>query len=264
MLSFKKERQSVFKEINVNLISKNPHQPRTFFDEAEIKSLADSIKEYGILNPLTIREKSGGYELISGERRLRAAKLAGFAFVPCHIIGASEIKSAQIALVENIVRQDLDFFEEAAALKQLSSQFGMTQSEIAAKISKTQSAVANKIRLLKLSPMCIDIIKEYSMTERHARALLRIEDEVLQCSVAKYIGEKGLNVQACENHIDMVLRNVSKSRKKNSTKFFVKDLRLFVNAVKNHVATLSQNGIDALYEQSEDENYTVISVKIPR
>ena len=263
MLSFKKERQSPFKEINVNLISKNPHQPRVVFKESEIQSLAHSIKEYGILNPLTVREKGDGYELISGERRLRAALILGLESVPCHILGASDVKSAQIALVENIVRQDLDFLEEALAFKRLSTEFGMTQVEIAQKVGKTQSAVANKIRLLKLYPQTVDEIKQYSLTERHARALLKIEDEVLQSTCAKYIGEKGLNVEKAESHIDFVLRGSSKMQKKGA-KILVKDLRLFVNAVKNHVDNLSRCGINADFNQEEDENYMIISVKIPR
>lgn len=265
MLSFKKERgEPKYKDIPIGKISRNPHQPRVHFAESEIKSLAESIRQYGLLNPLTVREKGDGFELISGERRLRALVMLGVKAAPCHVISADDMKSARIALAENIVRQNLDFFEEAEALKKLSDEFGMTQQEIADSIGRTQSAVANKIRLLRLSPETVEIIKAYGLTERHGRALLRIEDGVVQASCAKYIGENALNVDKAEKHISAVINGMNRERKKRNTKILVRDLRLFVNAVKNHVENLTQSGINADFTQENDGDYMIISVKIKR
>lgn len=265
MLSFKKERTDTkYREIPLSAIGRNPHQPRVHFAESEIKSLAESIRQYGLLNPLTVREKGTGYELISGERRLRALIMLGVKAAPCHVVPADEMKSARIALAENIVRQNLDFFEEATALKKLSDEFGMTQQEIADSIGRTQSAVANKIRLLRLAPETVEMVKEYGLTERHGRALLRIEDSVVQTSCAKYIGENGLNVDKAEKHISMVINGMNKERKKRNTKVVVRDLRLFVNAVKNHVENLSRSGINADFTQENDGDYMIISVKIKK
>lgn len=265
MLSFKKERnEPKYRDIPLPKISRNPHQPRANFAESEIVKLAESIRKYGLLNPLTVREKGDGFELISGERRLRALAMLGVKSVPCHVIPADDMKSARIALAENIVRQDLDFFEEAAALKKLADDFGMTQQEIADGIGRTQSAVANKIRLLRLCPDTVDVIRQYGLTERHGRALLRIEDGVVQAACARYIGENGLNVDKAEKHISAVLSNMNKERKKRSTKLLVRDVRLFVNAVKNHVENLSQSGIKADFSQENEGEYMIISVKIKR
>ena len=265
MLSFKKERSDIkYRDIPISKISRNPHQPRVHFAESEIKSLAESIGQYGLLNPLTVREKGEGYELISGERRLRALTLLGVKSAPCHVISADDMNSARIALAENIVRQNLDFFEEATALKKLTDEFGMTQQEIAESIGRTQSAVANKIRLLRLCPETVEIIKKYGLTERHGRALLRVEDGIVQASCAEYIGKNGLNVEKAEKHIASVLSNMNKERKKRNTKVLVRDLRLFVNAVKNHVENLSQSGINADFSQENDGDYMIISVKIKK
>lgn len=265
MLSLKKERSDLrYREIPVAKIAKNPHQPRTDFDEDEIKNLADSIRRYGLLNPLTVRETGGGYELISGERRLRAVCLLGFKSVPCHVIEANRESSAKIALVENLARQDLSFFEEAQALKRLYDEFGMTQQEIADTIGKTQSAVANKMRLLRLADPTVEQIRKYGLTERHSRALLRIEDECTQSAAAKYIGEKNLNVDQAEKHIAAVLSGMNRERRKRNTKWLVKDVRLFVNSVKNHVENLAQSGINADFSQENDGDYMIISVKIKK
>ena len=264
MLSFRKERgETKYRDVPINLITKNPYQPRVHFDESEIKNLSSSIREYGLLNPLTVRETGTGYELISGERRLRALIMLGMKSAPCHVIPADDEKSARIALAENIVRQNLDFFEEASALRQLSEEFGMTQQEIADSIGKTQSAVANKLRLLRLGGETVAVIRKYGLTERHSRALLKITDEVMQTSCAQYIGENKLNVEQAERHISFVLRNVSREKKKN-TKILVKDLRIFVNTIKNHVENLTNSGINADFSQENGEDYTIISVRIKK
>ena len=262
MLSFKKER-FVFKDIPTSSIEANPNQPRKTFCPEELTALSQSIARYGIINPLTVRQKGDKYELISGERRLRAAIMAGLTMVPCHIMGADTKKSAEIAIVENVVRSDLDFFEEALALQRLSEDFHLTQKEIAEKIGKTQSAVANKIRLLKLAPDTIRLIRQYNLTERHGRALLRIEDPIVQAAAAQHISEKNMTVMQAEVHIDHILRKTTKAARK-PTKILIKDLRLFVNSVQNHVANLMECGINAGMEKTETDDMLTITVKIPK
>ncbi|MDY4414779.1 MAG: ParB/RepB/Spo0J family partition protein, partial [Ruminococcus sp.] len=152
-LNFTKDKQiNKVIEIDVRLIVPNPHQPRTEFDDSDIRSLAESIGQNGILQPLSVRKSGEKYELIAGERRLRAAKMCGLQAVPCIVHDISERNSAILALVENIQRQDLSFFDEAAAIEKLISYYGMTQEDAASKLGKAQSTIANKLRLLRLTP----------------------------------------------------------------------------------------------------------------
>ena len=155
-------------------LSPNPVQPRRRFDDEALAELSESIKTYGILNPLTVRLRGGKYELVAGERRLRAAKLAGLPEVPCILLDVNMEDASLIALVENLQRRDLDFIEEAAGINQLIRMFGMSQEEAARRIGKSQSAVANKLRLLKLPPDVLEALRENGLTERHGRALLRL------------------------------------------------------------------------------------------
>lgn len=160
----------VLRRIRISEIVRNPNQPRRYFDPEAIATLAESIRQYGVLNPLTVRRTAnGGYELVAGERRLRAARVAGLTDVPCLLINADGEDSSVIALVENLQRRDLDFFEEANGFKRLIEQFGLTQEEAARKVGKTQSAVANKLRLLRLSQQNMELIRCNNLTERHAR-----------------------------------------------------------------------------------------------
>ena len=166
------------RRVRVSDIVRNPNQPRKYFDPEAIAQLAESIRQYGVLNPLTVRRApGGGYELVAGERRLRAARVAGLNDVPCLVIAADNEDSSAIALVENLQRRDLDFFEEAEGFKRLIDQYGLTQEEAARKVGKTQSAVANKLRLLRLSQQNMELIRSANLTERHARCLLRLDDE---------------------------------------------------------------------------------------
>ena len=185
----------VLRRIRISEIVRNPNQPRRYFDPEAIATLAESIRQYGVLNPLTVRRTAnGGYELVAGERRLRAARVAGLTDVPCLLINADGEDSSVIALVENLQRRDLDFFEEANGFKRLIEQFGLTQEEAARKVGKTQSAVANKLRLLRLSQQNMELIRCNNLTERHARALLRLNDEADRINVTNYIIEHELNV----------------------------------------------------------------------
>ena len=179
-------------------IAPNPNQPRQNFSRKELEELAASIAQVGLLQPLTVRAASGGWELVAGERRLRAAVLAGLEQVPCLVIRADEEHSALMALVENIQRQDLDFWEEALALDRLIAVCGLSQEEAAKKIGKSQSAVANKLRLLKLPEDTLRVLRDAGCTERHARALLRLEGTESQRAAGRYIAEHKLTVAQTE------------------------------------------------------------------
>ena len=163
--------------LSVDAIRANPDQPRKYFEPEALRELAESIGRYGILQPLTVRRGEDGYELIAGERRLRAAKLAGLREVPCLAVRSDEEESALLSLIENLQRQDLHYMEEAAAIAKLIAVYGLSQEQAAERLGKSQSAVANKLRLLRLSPACVALLREGGLSERHARALLRLSDE---------------------------------------------------------------------------------------
>lgn len=202
--------------IDVMEILPNKFQPRKSFESNGILRLADSIRRFGILHPLTVRRinydgfvPAGSvpykYELISGERRLRAAMLLGLERVPCIIRFASEKESAEIAVIENLLRRDLDMFEEARAFSRLINEFSMTQQEVAERVSSAQSSVANKLRLLRLSDEEQQYILDEKLTERHARALLKISDGALRFAVLREIASKKLNVSASEQYIERII-----------------------------------------------------------
>ena len=183
-------------------LTPNPVQPRKRFDDESLEELSGSIKSYGILNPLTVRLRCGKYELVAGERRLRAAKLAGLEEVPCILIDVNMEDASLIALVENLQRRDLDFIEEALGISQLIRMFGMSQEEAARRIGKSQSAVANKLRLLKLPSDVLESLRQNGLTERHGRALLRLPNPVAQRAALEYIVDNGLTVAATDAYID--------------------------------------------------------------
>ena len=186
-------------------LTPNPVQPRKRFDDESLEELSGSIKSYGILNPLTVRLRCGKYELVAGERRLRAAKLAGLEEVPCILIDVNMEDASLIALVENLQRRDLDFIEEALGISQLIRMFGMSQEEAARRIGKSQSAVANKLRLLKLPSDVLESLRQNGLTERHGRALLRLPSPVAQRAALEYIVDNGLTVAATDAYIDALL-----------------------------------------------------------
>jgi ParB family chromosome partitioning protein len=253
-------------------ISPNPNQPRKQFDKDALSELADSIQRYGILQPLTVRKTSSGYELVAGERRLRAAKLAGLNTVPCITVNVDRVDSGLIALVENLQRRDLDYIEEAEGLSTLIRAYGLSQEEAARRVSKSQSAVANKLRLLKLSPEILYVLREKELTERHARALLRIETEEDRLGVLKYVVENGLNVAKTDEYIDLFLKGLTenhgkqkpKPKQKKSPFFVLKDVRIFLNTVTKGLGMMKSSGIEASCKQSETDTDLVLTITIPK
>lgn len=260
----------VLRRIRISEIVRNPNQPRRYFDPEAIATLAESIRQYGVLNPLTVRRTAnGGYELVAGERRLRAARVAGLTDVPCLLINADGEDSSVIALVENLQRRDLDFFEEANGFKRLIEQFGLTQEEAARKVGKTQSAVANKLRLLRLSQQSMELIRCNNLTERHARALLRLNDEADRINVTNYIIEHELNVSRTEEYIDEFLKAkenpqpvVEPESGKHVVRLF-KDVRFFLNTLNRAVGVMVDAGIGATVKQQESDDGLTLTICIP-
>lgn len=260
----------VLRRIRISEIVRNPNQPRRYFDPEAIATLAESIRQYGVLNPLTVRRTgNGGYELVAGERRLRAARVAGLTDVPCLLINADGEDSSVIALVENLQRRDLDFFEEANGFKRLIEQFDLTQEEAARKVGKTQSAVANKLRLLRLSQQNMELIRCNNLTERHARALLRLNDEADRINVTNYIIEHELNVSRTEEYIDEFLKAkenpqpvVEPESGKHVVRLF-KDVRFFLNTLNRAVGVMVDAGIGATVKQQESDDGLTLTICIP-
>ncbi len=248
--------------IDIHEIIPNPNQPRTRFDDRELGQLADSIRENGLLQPLTVRKNPRGqYELISGERRLRAGKLAGLGQIPCIIIETDERQSAVLALIENIQRSNLNFFEEAAAIRNLITEYNINQEEAALKLGKAQSTIANKLRLLKLTEAEQCAILNNGLTERHARALLKLEDREERLKALEKILEKKMNVVQAETYIDSLLEKEAKPEKKRV--MIIKDVRLFLNTINKALDTMKRAGIKAESTKKQDDEYIEYVVRIP-
>ena len=251
-------------------LTPNPVQPRKRFDDESLEELSGSIKSYGILNPLTVRLRCGKYELVAGERRLRAAKLAGLEEVPCILIDVNMEDASLIALVENLQRRDLDFIEEALGISQLIRMFGMSQEEAARRIGKSQSAVANKLRLLKLPSDVLESLRQNGLTERHGRALLRLPNPVAQRAALDYIVDNGLTVAATDAYIDALLSAPEEAEQKDEEKpekrrtFVLKDVRVFLNTLSRSIDLMKQGGIDAGIQREETDDSLILTISIPK
>ena len=242
-------------------IRPNPNQPRRHFDSQAIESLAESIRQYGLINPLTVRPTGEGYELIAGERRLRACQTAGLQQIPCYIVASTEQDSSLMALVENLQRQDLDFYEEALGIARLMQKHGMTQQQAAQSLGKTQSAVANKLRLLKLPMEAIDLLRQNQMTERHARALLKLETPEQQLQVAQAIVKHGFTVVQTEQYIQRLLTQKDKPPPPRPRK--LQDVRIFMNTLNRAMDTMRQAGVGAAMNHSYENGEMVVTIRIP-
>lgn len=241
----------------------NPNQPRSRFDFDELEGLAQSIRQNGIIQPIAVRvNASGNYELISGERRLRASRLVGISLIPCIIMEASDEKSALFALIENMQRSDLGFFEEASAIEKLIVDFNMSRDDVCRKLGKAAPTISNKLRLLKLPEDVRLKITQEGLTERHARALLRLPTRAQLDRALSIISDKRLNVAESENLIDQML-SADKSSKKPTVKLF-KDVRIFVNTLNHAVDTMRRAGIEADSAKSETDEYIEYIVRIPK
>ena len=241
----------------------NPNQPRRRFDYDELEGLAQSIRANGILQPLLVRQlENGKFELIAGERRLRAARLIGLTKVPCIINDISESDSAVFAVIENLQRQNLDYFEEAEALAILISDYRMSQEELCKKLGKAQSTLSNKLRLLKLNEEMRYKISRAGLSERHARALLSLTDEVQRARALSIIIDRHLTVSESESLIEQMLRK-KEAPKRQILKGF-KDIRIFINTLNNAVDAIRRAGIDADSVKTETDEYVEYIVRIPK
>ena len=270
------------RKLAVSKILPSPYQPRKYFDGNAINSLAESILKYGVIQPITVRQTNGGYELVAGERRLRAARVAGLSEIPCIILKASDKRSAQLAITENLQRCDLDIFEEAQALERMLAGGGMTQTQLAQELCMSQSAVANKLRLLRLDEGLRGIVRKYGLTERHARALLRVPPEK-RAAVAEIIGEKGMSVTGAEEYIDTILcTRIARSaisgkgekkagdieeipqpiEEKPIRRVLIGDLTLFYNSLDRSISMLKSAGFDAELEKTEGDGKVVLSIVV--
>ncbi len=245
-------------------IHPNPMQPRRLFDAAAIATLSDSIARHGVLQPLNVRAVEGGWQLIAGERRWRAAKLAGLSHVPCLVTQASDEESALQAMVENVQRQDLHYLEEASALAAILQSSSMTQEELAQQLGKSPSAVANKLRLLRLGQTCASFLLEHQLSERHARSLLLLESESKRMEVLHHVVAHQLNVAQTERYIHNLLAKIETTPPKRRGTYLVKDVRLFLNSMERHVNLMRNSGVDAHLGREETPEAIYLTVRIPK
>lgn len=264
-LNFLVKSENAVCEIPIIKIRPNKSQPRKHFSETELSALSQSIAENGILQPLTVRKVSATeFELVAGERRLRASVMAGLRKVPCIVVKCSDKESAVYALLENLQRADLGVFEEARGISRLIRRYGLTQEQAAKKLGKTQSTIANKLRLLKLSPEEQEWIENAGLSERHARALLKLDSENKRREVLSKVISENLNVKQTEELVSIFTNNASKVMKRSNSKAVIKDFRIFVNTINKAVSTMRMAGINAQTHQTDNDNFIEYTIRVPK
>ena len=250
--------------IPLGRIRPNPQQPRRSFDEEGLAELAASIRSCGILQPLTVRRAGDGYELVAGERRLRAARIAGLREVPCLVAQVGEEDSALLALMENLQRRDLDCWEEAQAIARLISRYGLSQEEAARRLGRAQPTVANKLRLLRLPEDVRALLRENGLTERHARALLRLQDPEFQRRAAGDMVRRGMNVAQAEAYVEKLLQSAQVTPPRGRSTYIIKDVRLFLNSVDRGLHLMRQAGVDAGWNRQDTDREILLTIRIPK
>ncbi len=238
-------------------IRPNPAQPRKVFRPEALAELSDSIRRHGILQPLTVRRSGLGYELIAGERRLRAAQMAGLTEIPCIIMQMDDQESGMAAMIENLQRQDLDFIEEAQGIANLMNLFGMSQEQAARMLGKSQSAVANKLRLLRHSDAVLLALREGNLTERHGRALLRLSGEEEKLAAIAQIVKQGMSVARTESYIEALLAKREDAPKKAN-------VSAFLNSLTQSLQKIQRSGVSAVSERRETDTQIVLTITIPK
>ena len=241
----------------IRTIRANPAQPRKIFREEALAELADSIRQHGVLQPLSVRRVGNSYELIAGERRLRAAQLAGLYEIPCLVMNMDDRESAMTAMVENLQRQDLDFVEEAQGISRLMGQWDMSQEQVARLLGKSQSAIANKLRLLRHSPEVLERLRQTGLTERHGRALLKLKSEEEKLQIIEVIVQQAMNVARAEKYI----QELQKTAEREPQRINVGN---FLNNLSQSLARIQSSGIPAVSERRETEKQIVLTITIPK
>ena len=254
-------------ELSIAEIQPNPFQPRLYFDPAQLEELSNSIREYGVLQPVIVRLVDGKYQVVSGERRFRASMLAGKESIPALIRQLSDREVAEMALIENLQREDLNYFEEAEGYARLIQEFQITQEEVAKKMGKSQPTIANKLRLLQISQRVRKEISVDVITERHVRSLLKLKNEEQQLDVLNRIYKNNLNVRQTDDLIENVLiaeeENIREQKKKKMMKA-IKDMKIFVNTIKGTVKTIQDAGMPAEISESENDEYLEVVIRLPK
>ena len=253
--------------IPIENIIPNPYQPRKEFAKDALDELADSIKEYGVIQPICVRKLNNKYELIAGERRLRAARMAGLDFIPAIIDEIVEHDSAIIAMIENLQREDLNFIEEAEGYFSIINDHGLTQDALAKKVGKKQSTVANKLRILKLNDTIKRLLRQHSMTERHARALLKLSNEETQLKAINIMIKNELNVKDAESLVERILLEeaaVKDSDNKKSRLHGRINYAIYINTIKNAYKEIQKTGHNVEYDQIDKGDYIEITMKIAK
>ncbi|HOC07151.1 MAG TPA: nucleoid occlusion protein [Bacillota bacterium] len=254
------------KELSCSKISPNPFQPRQHFDEENLEELAQSIRTYGLLQPIIVRPYEKGYQLVAGERRLRACKILGWSRIPAVIRDINDSAMAAIALIENLQREDLDFFEEAKGYQRLLDEFSLTQEVLAQRIGKSQSTIANKMRLLKLTESVQSKLLEAGLSERHARALLKLPDAKSQEQILEKVIRLNLNVRQTEDLIEDVLADNkdASSEAKGTQKFVIRDYRIVLNTIRQAITSMEQIGLRPQLTHHEHKEYFEITIRVPK
>ena len=238
-------------------IRPNPAQPRKVFRTEAMAELSESIRRHGVLQPLSVRRSGIGYELIAGERRLRAAQMAGLSEIPCIIMQMDDQESGMAAMIENLQRQDLDFIEEAMGISRLMESFEMSQEQVARMLGKSQSAIANKLRLLRHSPEVLDALRAANLTERHGRALLRLNGEEEKLSAIAEIVKQGMSVARTEKYIEALLSSRDASPRKAN-------VSSFLNNLTQSLQKIQLSGVPAVSERRETDTQIVLTITIPK
>jgi ParB family chromosome partitioning protein len=267
--SEKKEDAKNISYLSIDSVRPNPYQPRKQFSKSALEELRESIRQYGVIQPINVRKiTNNNYELVAGERRLRAAVMAGLKEIPAIVVNVNDNDSAVMALIENLQREDLNYMEEAEGYNNLINEHGFTQEELAHKIGKSQSTVANKIRLLRLSPLVKKILADNNLTERHARSLLKLNDEQLQLKILKHVCERGLNVKKTEELVEKVIdKYLNRDKEKPAEKKFsktIKDIRIFVNTIRQAIDLMKKSGVNAKAAQIDRGEYIEFIVRVPK
>ncbi|MCK9443766.1 MAG: nucleoid occlusion protein [Tissierellaceae bacterium] len=259
--------QAEIKYIPIADIRPNPYQPRRDFNQKSLEELSQSIKSYGVIQPISVRQiRANAYELIAGERRLRASEIAKLAEIPAIIVDYRDKESALIALMENLQREDLNYIEEAEGYNNLIVDHGFTQQEIAEKMGKSQSTIANKLRLLKLPEDIKGDLLRYNLTERHGRALLKLAGDDLKRKILNRIVKNDLNVNRAESLVDGILTDLTKNEEdgvKQNIKSLI-SIRIYLNTMKKAFSAIKESGIEAEYKEIDKGDHVEVVVKIPK
>jgi ParB family chromosome partitioning protein len=267
--SMDKSQSNTLEIIPVDYIRPNPYQPRRVFSEESLNELAHSIKQYGLLQPITVRKLSHNYyELIAGERRWRAVCKAGFTHIKAVVQPAIDEDSAVIALIENLQREDLHFFEEAEGYQSLMKEHGLTQEELARRLGMNQSTVANKMRILKLPISVKDQISAFKLSERHARALLRLHNEEAQLKVLHEIKQRNLSVKLTEDLVEKMLSKLYGEEppeiNRQNVVCIMRDYRIYLNTIKKALARIKKSGVKVSFSATESKEKLSISIELAK